>query len=95
MLATAPNPSAQLDEWEAYDRLEPFGQQRGDMQAGIAANMLRAMHNLDPLDPRAYVLDFDETRTREQSPEEIEAKLTLYFQAANARFEETQKQKPH
>jgi len=87
MLATAPNPGEQLDEWRAYFEINPFGQARGDMQAGIVANMLRCINGLEPLDARAYVLDFTPEERRIMSPEEIAAKLGLWAQAHNANCE--------
>ncbi len=32
--------SRELTEWEAYYGLEPFGQERGDLQAGIVAAVI-------------------------------------------------------
>jgi len=47
-----------MAEWEEYDRLEPFGQPRGDMQAGIVANaVLRAFGGGKGPDPRAFSID--------------------------------------
>jgi hypothetical protein len=85
MLASAPQ--SQVEEWRAYDRIYPFGTIRGDMQAGIVANMLRCLQGLDPLDAHAYVLDFAPEDRRIMSPEEIAAKLGLWAQAHNANCE--------
>lgn len=47
-----------MAEWEEYNRLEPFGQPRGDMQAGIVANaMFRVFGGGHGPDPRSFAID--------------------------------------
>jgi len=62
-------------EWMAYFRIEPFGQLRGDLQAGIVAaqvfNAWRDRHQ-KPAGPNDYELKFGEDeRPRKQTPAEM------------------------
>jgi hypothetical protein len=49
--------SAELTEWEAYYQLEPFGELRGDLRAGIVASaIVNVMAELKtPLTPIAFM----------------------------------------
>lgn len=49
----------ELSEWMAYDRIDPFGEERGDLRAGILASLLANINRdrkkkSDPFSP----LDF-------------------------------------
>lgn len=45
--------SAQLAEWMAYAKLEPFGEERADLRAGIIASVI-ANVNRDPKKQRPF-----------------------------------------
>ena len=64
--------SAEFTEWVAYYSIEPFGEFRRDLQAGIVASTLANIHGpRRPLSPADFVLDF--TRAAEEiSPEDQE-----------------------
>ena len=65
--------SAELSEWQAYYELEPFGQVRGDLQAGMVAAM---MGNLwrgrgkfgKPYGPGEFVLRFEDPSPGDLTP---------------------------
>lgn len=65
--------SRELAEWQAYYRLEPFGSERGDIQAGIVASTV-ANVNRDskkrrkPYRPDDFMPKFDEAWQRQQEP---------------------------
>lgn len=42
--------SAELTEWRAFDRLEPFGDQRADLRAGIVASTVANFSARPPKD---------------------------------------------
>jgi hypothetical protein len=53
--------SREFAEWMAYDRLEPFGVVRGDLQAGIVASTLVNIHkkkDAAPSQPGDFILKF-------------------------------------
>jgi hypothetical protein len=71
--------SRELSEWMAYYRLEPFGQVRGDLQAGIVASVMAnawGEKRAKSLRPTDFVLQMDE-ESLEEVKEPVEAK-TLY-----------------
>lgn len=67
----------QLIEWEAYYLLEPFGEERDDLRAGIisstVANVFRSKRS-KTFAPRDFMPRIDESssrKTRDQTPGEI------------------------
>lgn len=62
--------SRELTEWEAYYGIEPFGQERGDLQAGVVASVMANAWS-DPkkrkreYGPGDFVLRFDGEDERE------------------------------
>jgi hypothetical protein len=64
--------SAELVEWRAYYELEPFGQARGDLQAGIVAstvvNLFRS-EDAKPVGPSDFLLKIDPTPATPAKPE--------------------------
>ncbi len=51
----------ELSDWEAYYRLEPFGAERGDLQAGIVAStLINAFQRKGnkPMQPSDFLLQF-------------------------------------
>jgi hypothetical protein len=92
MLAEAP--AVLLDEWSAYYSLEPFGQVRGDLQAGqvcmtlqhIGAAQAGIMSEVEASD---YIMTFGEkTEDEDQmlSPEESFMVIATWANAQNARL---------
>jgi hypothetical protein len=67
--------SRELSEWMAYYRLEPFGDERGDLQAGIVAsavyNVYRDPRKTDPFEPRDFLLEFAEPEEEEKPSEQV------------------------
>ena len=83
--------SRELAEWQAYYRLEPFGQERADLRAGIVASTLANIHR-DPkrkaFAPEDFMPRFEGPeadrgpRSRPQPWQEIKADLLALFPAA-------------
>lgn len=77
----------------AYYQLEPFGQARGDLQAGIVAS---AVYNVyrdpakksEPFQPQDFVLDFGEPvedAMREQDPSAIYKQFRAWAKSTGAK----------
>lgn len=75
-------PARVLDEWIAFNQVDPIGASRGDLQAGIiAAAVVNAINNLiyawtgerlDRRKPDDFMPEFKaRTPKRQQSPKEI------------------------
>jgi len=81
--------SAELTEWMAFYQLEPFGPERGDLQAGIVAATV-ANVNRDPkkqkraFEARDFMPSFEGGgggERREKSPEELRRKWEMVVAA--------------
>ena len=74
--------SAELTEWMAYDQVEPFGEWRADLRAGIVAstiaNALRGRGSR-PFRPEDFIPQFAPGSTREMSVEETIATFAAAF----------------
>lgn len=68
--------SQEFVEWQAYARLDPFGSERGDVQAAVVAQTV-ANANRGPKTPayklEDFVLKFDQPDAL--SPEDLRAKV--------------------
>lgn len=67
--------SREFAEWIAYDGIEPFGEDRGDLRAGIiAATIANANRgkNSSPFHPKDFMPDF-ERKHKQQTDEEMQA----------------------
>lgn len=79
--------SAEFVEWQAYDRLEPFGEDRADLRAGIIASTLAnstRRPSTPPYDPQDFMLLAHRWRKPErvQSVEEQQHILGLVAHAS-------------
>ncbi len=83
-------PAELLGEWMAYEELEPFGQRRGDLQAGIVASTLMNIFRdrkkrSQAFKPGDFILQFGESQAepkpskRKQSPNEMKSILDRIF----------------
>ena len=64
--------SAEFLEWQAYALLEPFGEERGDLRAGIVASTIANVNrgrSTKPYRPRDFMPQF---RPRRREPERIQ-----------------------
>jgi len=59
--------SSDLAEYMAYDRIEPIGEVRADLRAGILASTV-ANHSMSPPKQAARPLDFMPFAKRQQGP---------------------------
>ena len=81
-------------EWMAYYELDPFGEERADLRAGIIASTF-ANANLGkgrkPYAPSDFMPQFRKTAKRKASPNEIGMKLMSYFRIHNKLLEKKRK----
>ena len=71
--------SRQFAEWMAYAKLEPFGEERADLRAGIVASTIANVNrgkNQKPYKPTDFMASF-ELETEEQAAERLIAKAML------------------
>ena len=54
--------SAELSEWMAYERIEPFGQRRGDYQAAVIAQTVARCAGNKNTKLEDFLLDFKPAR---------------------------------
>ena len=74
--------SRELSEWMAYYELEPWGEERADLRAGIIAS---AMANVwgAKTKPADFMPNFDNEEMRVESTELLRAKLEMFARAQN------------
>jgi hypothetical protein len=78
--------SRELTEWQVYYGLEPFGEERADLRAGIVASVV-ANSNRDPkrqakpFEPRQFMPRFEE-EPEEPDPDALWAKVSAVMFAA-------------
>ena len=74
--------SAELTEWMAYEQVEPFGEWRADLRAGIIAstiaNALRGRGSR-PLTPEDFMPQFAPRAAQEMSVDETIAAFAAAF----------------
>lgn len=68
----------ELSEWMAYAQVEPFGEKRADLRAGIVASTMANIHRgkRQAFKPDDFMPEFERT---EQAPEEMQALLQSMF----------------
>lgn len=70
--------SRELSEWMAYYALEPFGQERGDLQAGVVASVManawKGAKERRTFEPGDFMLQFG----KQKSTTDYAATLTDY-----------------
>lgn len=82
-------------EWEAYAQVEPFGQERGDMQAGIIARLLAdSGKDGKPRSATEFVLRFEVPGDVEIDREASGRATAAAFRELAAKLEEQQKGAP-
>jgi len=72
--------SPEFSEWRAYDELDPFGEGRADLRAGIiAATMANLWSSGKQKVPYDFMPDFDKTEaeSEQQSVEDMQARLMI------------------
>jgi len=73
--------SAEFAEWQAYYRLEPFGEERADLRTGILAALI-ANVNRDPkqrkkpYEPADFMPTFDK-QSKATAPQSIDEQLMI------------------
>ncbi len=70
--------SRELSEWMAYAQIEPFGEKRADLRAGIVASTMANIHRgkRKPFNPEDFMPEFER---QEKAPEEMQALLKQMF----------------
>lgn len=79
-------------EWQAYYELEPFGEERADLRAGIIAATIANVHRgkrSRPYKPSDFMPEYE---PRKDKPwQEMRAVMKSYAKAHNAHLEQQQK----
>lgn len=71
--------SAEITEWMAYDRIDPFGGFRGDVQAAVIASTIANVHR-GRNSPVRKIEDFLPFQPRKkQSQEEVDNQIKRFF----------------
>jgi hypothetical protein len=68
--------SRQLAEWEAFDQLEPFGDWRADLRAGIVAGTIARANGAKRAKATDFIPRFDREGDR---PRDLHAKVRAVF----------------
>lgn len=80
--------SREFTQWIAYSRVNPFGQVRGDLQAGIVASQIYNSNRTDEKQPIAkagdYILKFDPLQKEKPKINDSKAAQALLFTFAVA-----------
>lgn len=89
MLESAPG--SQLHEWQSYSRIEPFGEDRADLRAGIVAATTANCHRSSrtkAFTPEDFMPKWGGSNVDEkQSAKEIVNSLKMFAMAHNKRLE--------
>jgi len=80
--------SREYAEWMAYYRLEPFGEERGDLRAGVVAATVANVNRDpkvrgEPYSPRDF-MPLVEEETEAPEPEEVYLKIRAWAAMAGA-----------
>lgn len=78
--------SAEFAEWIAYDRIDPYGQERADLRAGMIASTIANFSTVKGKQFTAadFMPDFL-NRKRKQTVEEMRANFAAFAAAHNGR----------
>lgn len=74
--------ASEFYDWMVLERMEPFGDRRADIQAGIVASTIANIHRSEkskPYSPIDFMPRFEEPQQARQTPEQ-HLKMMLLFQ---------------
>lgn len=77
----------ELTEWTAYYKLEPFGEERADVRAGVVASVIANVHRGKnrPFRPTDFMVFRDPAVVRAEQEREAERDLERFFRAREGR----------
>ena len=84
--------SREIAEWMAYDSVEPFGEDRADLRAGIIASTIANVNRESKRKafvPRDFMPDFDSKPKPAQSQQEMTAVMNQFMARQNAHVART------
>jgi len=84
--------SSDVAEWIAYNRIEPFGEERADLRAGMIASPLiniQLKKGATPTKPSQWLLDTGPPE--DMDPEDMKQVLKSYTASRRARREKAEK----
>lgn len=87
--------AAELQSWIAYSRVEPIGEYRGDLRAGVIASTIANVNrgkNSPVKSPKDFMLiqNDQETKIKESDPSILAKELISHFTAHNKRTSKTE-----
>lgn len=73
--------SAEIAEWMAYAQLEPFGEERADLRAGIIASTIANVHRDPKQRKKPYTAEefMPKFERQEKSPQSVAEKIKAVF----------------
>ena len=78
----------ELAEWWEYNKLEPFGEERGDLRNGILCSLIAAAHGAKDSKPIDFMPDYgNEREERKQTPEDHLRIMQVFALAMGAKPE--------
>ena len=89
--------SAELTEWEAFDRINPIGPERIELMIGTLCAVAGSITSKKGLDPSKFIPDYEKAfeksleEGRKQSPAEMKQVLLTVAEAHNKKLRRRQK----
>ena len=77
--------SREFAEWRAFFELEPWGEERADLRAGIIASTIANVNRSKgkAFSPGDFMPEFDKPVRKHQTPEEMAAVMNLFAKRQN------------
>jgi len=78
--------SREFAEWRAFYELEPWGDDRADLRAGIVASTIANVNRgkgQKAFNPGDFMPEFDKPVRKKQTPAEMAAVMTLFAKRQN------------
>ena len=77
--------SREFAEWQAYYELEPWGEERADLRAGIVASTIANVNRGKgkSFKPGDFMPEFDKPAPKHQTPEQMAAVMTMFAKRQN------------
>ena len=77
--------SREFAEWRAFFELEPWGEERADLRAGIIASTIANVNRSKgkAFSPGDFMPEFDKPARTQQTPQEMAAVMNLFAKQQN------------
>lgn len=81
-------PASEFVEWMVLEQIEPFGDRRADILAGIIAATVANVNRVKgqkPMAPEDFMIKWEKPAAKVQSPNDQLARMLLFQKIQNAR----------